>query len=172
MSCLIFVIAAEILSTKFRSSTQVTGVKINKKYVKIAQLADDTTLFLKRGELPTALKIVEKLGSVLGLKLNKDKTEGIYLGCNTKKCKQYAGIKWVDQAKSLGFIFGTNTKVTYHLNWKDKICSIDKLIKNWKKRKLTLIGKSVVIQNFVIPKITYIASVQPISEIQIKEVEN
>ena len=77
----------------------------------------------------------------------------------------------MDQVKSLGFFFGTNTKINYHLNWKDKICSIDKLIKNWKKRKLTLIGKATVIQNFVIPKITYIASSQPISDVQIKEVE-
>ena len=81
------------------------------------------------------LKIVEKFGSVSGLKLNKEKTEGIFLGKNKGKSKTHENIRWVDQVKSLGFNFGANTKVTYHLNWKDKICSIDKLIQKWKKKE-------------------------------------
>lgn len=62
LSCLIFVIAAEILATKLRSSIHVKGIKLDKKYIKIVQLADDTTLFLKYSEVPLALKIVENSG--------------------------------------------------------------------------------------------------------------
>jgi len=44
--------------------------------LKITQLADYTTLFLKNAtENPTVIKIVEEFGNYSGLKLNKEKTE-------------------------------------------------------------------------------------------------
>ena len=44
-------------------------------------------------------------------------------------------------------------------------------MKDWKKRKLTLFGKVTVINSLVISKLAYIANVQPISTIRIKEIE-
>lgn len=99
LSCLIFVIAAEILATKLISEVTIEGVKINNKHVKIVQLADDTTLFWKYDEIHKALNLVKQFGEVSGLKLNKEKTEGILLGRNKKKPRYYAGINWVDKVK-------------------------------------------------------------------------
>ena len=85
LSCLIFVIAAEILACKIRSNNEIYGVKIKNKNIKISQLADDTTLFSKYVDVKKLLKLVENFGDISGLKLNKEKTEGIYLGQNKKK---------------------------------------------------------------------------------------
>ena len=52
LSCLTFVLAVEILAIKLRSNINVKGIKINRRSVKIAQLADDTTLFLKFSDVP------------------------------------------------------------------------------------------------------------------------
>ena len=51
MSCLIFVIAVEILAARIRNEKDIDGFKINGNSSKIAQLADDTTLFLKRKDI-------------------------------------------------------------------------------------------------------------------------
>jgi hypothetical protein len=47
--------------------------------LKISQLTDDTTLFLKsKNEIAIALNIMEIFGNLSGLKFNRNKTEGIY----------------------------------------------------------------------------------------------
>ena len=45
------------------------------------------------------------------------------------------------------------------------------MLKNWKRRKLTFWGKSTIIQNFIIPKITYLAAVQSVDNTKIKHLE-
>ena len=105
LSCLNFVIAVELLATKLRSDTRIEGFKVSKKHIKIAQLADDTTLFLKFNEIKTALEIVKEFGIVSGLNLNIDKTEGILLGKNKSKKSNSFGVKWTNIVKSLGVYF-------------------------------------------------------------------
>jgi hypothetical protein len=62
--------------------------------IKICQLADDTTLFLKtkRG-ITIAMNIIEEFGNLSGLKLNKYKTEGIWLG----RSKDTKDITWTNE---------------------------------------------------------------------------
>ena len=62
--------------------------------IKICQLADDTTLFLKtkRG-ITIAMNIIEEFGNLSGLKLNKYKTEGIWLG----RLKHTKDITWTNE---------------------------------------------------------------------------
>ena len=108
---------------------------------------------------------MDEFGSFSGLKLNKNKT-----GKNENKNKNHQGIKWGHgPIKSLGIYFGTDLKVTNNLMSEGKITTIDKLTKDWKKRKLTLIGKSVVIKSLVIHIITCFATIQEISKSQIKQ---
>ena len=85
MSALLFVIVAEILATKIRNSTDIDGIKVTSEngenYIKICQLADDTTLFLKNeNEVRSSLTIIHDFGNHSGLKLNINKTDGMWLG--------------------------------------------------------------------------------------------
>ena len=64
-------IAVEYLGARIRGNIDISGIKIGTNHVKIAQLADDTTLFLKYSEILKGLQIVEEFGSFSGLKLNK-----------------------------------------------------------------------------------------------------
>ena len=75
----------EILANRIRNEKQIRGfeIKVNgSNYsIKISQLADDTTLSLKsKNEISIALNIIEIFGNLSGLTLNRNKTEGIWLG--------------------------------------------------------------------------------------------
>ena len=73
------------MAIKPRESKQIRGMEINLNSttgnLKICQLADDTTLFLKsQYEITIAMNIIEEFGNLSGLKLKKNKIEAIWLG--------------------------------------------------------------------------------------------
>ena len=89
LSPLLFIIAVEILVIKIRNSPEIEGVKMEEQVEgnslertrKIKQFADDTTLTMKNEEdVKQALGIVQAFGEFYGLHLNKQKSEGIWLG--------------------------------------------------------------------------------------------
>ena len=61
--------------------------------------------------------------------------------------------------KCLGIYVRTNIESCSSLNWDKKVNDIDILLSKWKKRKLTLIGKSVVLKILVMPKLVYYKTV-------------
>ena len=84
----LFLLVVEILANKIRKSkNDGLEIKINgtNQYIQLTQLADDTTLFLKNEQaVKNCLKTVLTFGKYSGLRLNLDKTEGLWLG-NGKK---------------------------------------------------------------------------------------
>ena len=118
LSALIFIIIVEILATKFRSSETIEGITVNENNLKITQLADDTTLFLKdQNEITHALHIVEEFGTFSGLKLNKSKTEGILIGRLKNNMDTFIeNIKFTTKVKALGTYFGTDKSDIVNLN--------------------------------------------------------
>ena len=148
-SALIFVIAVEILACKIREDNSIKGfcIKIDGKNhsLKITQLADDTTLFLKsKDEISKALNLIETFGTLSGLKLNRNKTEGIWLGA-LKHCRdKYENINWTNEhVKSLGIYFSRDKNECKKLNFDKQYHKSEKLLNTWKKRNLTLVKKKL-----------------------------
>jgi hypothetical protein len=116
-------------------------------------LADDTTLFFNsKSEISLALNEIEIFGSFSGLIMNKDKTEGLWIG-KLKHCKdKVGGIKWTDKpVKTLGIYFGHDKEECENLNWENKIEKINNLLLLWTKRNLTILGKILLIKFFLRP---------------------
>ena len=91
LSALLFVLSVEIMALRIRHNKNIKGfqVKIDEinHSIKISQLADDTTLFFNsKTEIPLALNEIEIFGSFSGLIMNKDKTEGLWIG-KLKHCE-------------------------------------------------------------------------------------
>ena len=169
-SALIFVIAVEILACKIRQDNSIKGfcIKLDGKNhcLKISQLADDTTLFLKtKQEITKALNLIEIFGALSGLKLNRSKTEGIWLGA-LKHCREkFENINWTDTpVKSLGIYFGRNAGECKKLNFDKQYDKSEKLLNNWTKRNLTIIGKITVVKSLILPNLTFLASVTHIDK--------
>ena len=74
--------------------------------------------------------------------LNRNKSEGVWIG-KLKNCKyKIAGINWTDKPiKSLGIYVGNNNEETQKLNWENKIEKMNKLFCAWGKRNLSILGK-------------------------------
>ena len=159
LSALLFLLVAETMATKLRNYTMFHGIMINNITFKITQLADDTTLFLKNEcEIPIVLSIIDQFSKVSGLKLNISKTIGLCIGkTNANQINNSHGIKLTnDSIKSLGVYFGNNRESCDHLNWDNKIDNAVKLIDAWKRRKLTMLGKIVVLKSMFLPRLTYL----------------
>ena len=73
--------------------------------------------------------------------------------------------------KILGVYFGYGAKQRDELNFRNTLKSL-KTINLWKQRGLSLLGRIQIIKTFAIPKLTYRASVLPISIDLIKEADS
>ena len=95
LSPYLFILIAEILGNAIRQNENIKGIKLKHSEIKILQYADDTCGILQ--DIKSAkhfLKTIEEFGEYSGLKLNKEKTEGIWIGANRNKKSEPLGISW------------------------------------------------------------------------------
>ena len=161
-SALLFILVAEVMAFDIRNNENIHGIKVTinniVKIIKLTQLSDDTTLFLSRKkEIGIALYIIETLGKHSGLILNRNKTEGLWIG-KLKSClDKISGINWSHSPiKALGVYFGCNTVECNKLNWETKLNECENIIKHWLKRNLTFFGKIKVIKTLILTKFVYL----------------
>ena len=108
-------------------------------------------------EIVPALNIIKEFGKYSGLELNKNKTEGMWIGRNKLNKDKIGDIKWPDgPIKALGVYFGHDKDQCNELNWETKLTACKNIIDNWRKRNLTYYGKIQIIKPLLIPKFTYL----------------
>ena len=178
LSALLFVLSVEIMALRLRGNRSIKGIQVKLEQkthcIKISQLADDTTLFLgSKDEISLAMNEIEIFGSFSGLILNRNKTEGIWVG-KLKHCKDnIEGIKWTEEpVKVLGIYFGHDKKYCEKLNWEKKITEMKKKFEQWGKRNLSILGKILIIKALIIPMFTFLASSVIAPKEYIKEIES
>ena len=126
--------------------------------IQISQLADDTTLFLKNEmSILNCLQKAEAFGKVSGLRLNKEKTEGLWLGRHVNRKDTFAGINWNKTVlKALGMYFAYDKKESEKQNWTSKLESIRKSLRWWNTRDLSLKGRILIIKSIALAKVVYL----------------
>ena len=76
LSAFLFIIAVEILAIQIRNSEKIKGLLIDKVEIKISQLADDTTVFLRDTDsIKHLFDLLQKFELSSGLKTNIEKTK-------------------------------------------------------------------------------------------------
>ena len=79
LSGYLFIIALELLAQKIRESPNVQGIFIGNVEYKLTQYVDDLTIFVKDiNSAKEIFHILELYHKAAGLKVNKDKTEGLW----------------------------------------------------------------------------------------------
>ena len=114
---------------------------------------------------------IEIFGSFSGLILNRNKTEGIWIG-KLKSCKdKIRGIKWThNPVKALCIFVGHNKEACQKINWQKKIEDMKNQFTAWGKRNLTIMGKILIIKTLILPKFTFLASSYVVPKMYIKEI--
>ena len=163
LSALLFLLVVEILGNQIRKNTQ-DGLEVNlkneKKYIQLTQLADDTTVFLKNEQaVKNCLQVIKEFGKVTGLKLNIEKTEGLWLGKGKNRGDNFANINWKkDAIKALGVFFGYNKQDIEDKNWKGKVETVKKILNKWKYRDISMQGRILIVKTLALSQIVYLVS--------------
>jgi len=166
LSPYIFILAVEPLAMAVKNSNRIKGITVKNREFRLGQYADDTFMLLdgSEGSLTEVLKLLNRFYNCSGLKINVDKTQLAWIGCcrnSPKKLCPNVKLKWVTRFKLLGIYFNVELNRMREENYSIKLGEIEKLLKMFGKRYLSLLGKITVIKTLAIPKIIHILSVLP-----------
>ena len=158
ISALLFILVVEILACNIRSSQNIPGIHIGNHEMKITQLADDTSLFLKNhNALSHAFEMLENFHVCSGLKINKTKTEIFYLG-NTNH--RPGDINYpCTNFKALGIHFYKNSDEMVKTNLDERYKRLKNILNLWSQRDLSLKGKITILKSLALPQLTYVTNV-------------
>ena len=156
ISALLFILCVETLAISIRGNTNIHGIQLQNKYIKITQYADDTCLYLNgTNSLENVIAIFEDFYRYAGLRLNIDKTEIIWLGKNNRHGK-ISNIKITQNpVKVLGIWVCKNQEELLKLNCDEPLNKLKTLLNLWSQRNLTIKGKITLLKAKALPLIMY-----------------
>jgi exonuclease III len=165
LSPYLFIVVVELLANKIRKDTNIKGIKIGTMEIKLVQMADDTTVFVNDPDsLENILKTLGQFEKYAGLKLNKTKTEAMWLGKDRNNPHTPLGIKWVKEVHSLGIFFSYNTDSVVLKNFSDRAKEFKRILDMWMQRDLSLIGKITILKSLAFSKVIYQCGVMKYTE--------
>ncbi|KAL7852819.1 hypothetical protein SRHO_G00186040 [Serrasalmus rhombeus] len=131
------------------------------KVVKLAQYADDTTLFVRSDQsLRLALDMVQAFGKASGAALNLGKSVVKYFGRWTDRKDAARGLALSDgPLKILGVSFMQEGAA--RANWEQRLDIARRKMGLWKSRSLSFLGKVLVLKVDILPSLLYLAHVYP-----------
>ena len=153
---------AEVLAINIRNNKTIKGISVDNHEIKLSQYADDTSILLDGSEssLHSALSELYKYAEYSGLNINYDKTQVIWIGRNkysTHSIKTRWKLAWgKNEFKLLGLNFHVDLDKMININYKDKLSKIENLIKIWKRRYLTPLGKITVIKTLLLSRLNHL----------------
>ena len=180
LSPYIFIIhvCAELLACMIRQNKEIEGITINgNKYI-ISQDADDTNIFTKYSEenLRKILDAFKTFQTIAGLKVNLDKTEIVPLAPIRKHYNillKGEQLKWTTEpVKCLGIVVSTDREQLIELNYTPIVNKMNKTIQFWNRQHMTMFGKVVIINSYLISQFVYLMSVLPTPSPQIIKMPN
>ena len=166
LSGLLFVVGIELLARALKKDPTIKGIKVDQKEIKITQYADDTTVLVRDLDSVTQLlKRLDEFKHISGLEINTNKTEALWLGCWRSRKDKPFGFKWPQKpVYALGIHFSYDSEQANTLNFEEKVRSLEKTLNNWKKRKLTLLGRINIVKTLGLSKLIYCSSLLAVSK--------
>ena len=161
LSPYLFILVTEFLANRIRSNNDIKGFIVNKNEIKITMYADDTTAFLADKQSAKCLFAeLDQFRKASGLKINMEKTEGLWLGSKVNSKENPFGITWSSEPiKALGIYFSYDTKAAENANFADKIKQLERQLHWWKARDLSLMGRILIVKTLGLSKFSFLASV-------------
>ena len=160
LSGILFVLGIELFARALKNKTSIKGIEVDNHEIKVAQYADDTTVFVRdRESVHELLDFLKEFSAHSGLEINTAKTEAMWLGQWKNNQDTPFGFKWPKEPiLSLGIFFSHNQAAAEELNFGAKIRDLEKTLIIWQKRKLTLYGKINIVKTLGLSKLIFNAS--------------
>ncbi|KAK1802550.1 hypothetical protein P4O66_004202 [Electrophorus voltai] len=164
LSPLLYALYIEPLAAAIRAHPEIDGLPLpggGGAVVKLAQYADDTTLFVCSDQsLRHALDMVRSFGKASGAALNLGKSVAKYFGCWRHRRDIAGGLALSDgPLKILGVHF--TSEGAARVNWAERLAHARKKLGLWKSRSLSFLGKVLALKADVLPSLLYLAHVYP-----------
>lgn len=160
LSPMLYVLVAEVLACNIRAAEGVRGFLIpgsGGRESKIVQYADDATLLLRdASSVGRVLDMVDFFGRGTGARLNRGKSEAMWVGSFKSRVDKPCGIKWVVKMKILGIWFGDEVRDE---NWVGKVDKLKGVLNRWSGRKLSIWGRVLIVKVLGLAKLEYGARV-------------
>ncbi len=165
ISPFLFVLVTELLSLSIVQNLELEGISVLGREMKISQLADDTTLFLKdESQVSKSLDLIYNCSCASGLKLNVSKCEIMPVHDLNNDSIENIPIK--STVKYLGIYITNNLLARQHLNFSSRIVKSKNILNSWLQRDLSLYGRVILskaegLSHFVYPSLSYGSSKRP-----------
>ena len=178
LSPYLFILVGEILANFIRENKDIKGITIGDTEYKLSQYADDTTLSVlyDANTINVMFRTFDHFEQISGLKVNYNKTEVLRIGSirhSNAKLYTTKPLKWSDTGSLslLGVNISVDKDVLIDTNYN---CLIDKIrdkVELWKKRKLSIFGRILIIKTLLFSQLIYKMNVLPfLPESSIKEI--
>ena len=167
LSPYLFIICAEMLACLLRQDINIEGITINREILLVSQYADDTNLTVtySKKNLENIIKNFNVFQQYSGLKVNFDKTEIMPIGPVKHNCNTLlpdSNIRWIsDNMKTLGVSVYHDRKEMIEQNYKPLLSKMQNIVKLWSRRNLTIYGRVVIVNTFLISQLVYLMSILP-----------
>ena len=185
LSCILFIICMEPLIRNLKADQQIeaiTSVKLNVNIPKAYSFADDVTVVTKRKDdcVRAIFKVYEAFSKESGLILNAEKTEMLRFNPDKRTDYEldisYMGvqhlIKSSEKIKINGILFLQDTTLREEANVRKCVDSMERLLKAWSTRSLTLIGRILIIKTFAISQCIYLMQSMSLNDASLKKFNN
>ena len=157
-----------------KESKKINGLNIFDKTFLYTAYADDPTFILKdKKSVIKLMNIFDTFSKFSGLKPNKCKCEIADLGALKRMQVAFCGMRCIDLmsnvVKILGIYYSYNEKLEIQENFKRHITNIEKNLRIWRMRDLSIAGKITVCKTLAILKLVHLALVKTIPNSIIQE---
>ena len=172
LSPYLFLLCIETLALAIRRDNTIEGIQFGKHEIKQILYADDISLFVKNTNSIKRLQyLFEEFEKVSGLKVNKGKTNFLWMGKDSDRPQIPLFGNLVQQIKILGVYFSRNVIIKEDLNFKEILSKIKRLLGWWKQRDLTQMGKIHLLKTYALSKLNYVSSLIVVPQWLFAEVE-
>ena len=172
----LFIMSIEPLSEYIKQHRDIKGINLGLAETKIGHYADDTFLTLEHTEasIGAVMKSVLDFGKISGLNINIDKTQAIKLGQIDQDIYcPILNIPYSTKFKLLGIHLSTNLNEIEEINFKPKVISIQKIIRWYQWRGLSMAGRITIVKMHILPNLVHLLTVLPTPKEQImKEIKS
>ena len=175
LSALLYVLCAEVLTTNIRNNVNIKGYILrNKKEHKESMYADDLKVCVTTENSITELfKLFDKYEKATNSKINKDKTEALWLGNWMGRTDKPLNLKWTSgEVNFTGIYVGNNRSLASQRTFDGVVEKMKNKMAYWNTKYISKKGKVRILNIYGLTKLWYALEVHDISNDLCKIINN